>query len=155
MRLKSFLLALIVLLLQFVVLPGLFIYLNSLFNLPVFFNFILKTIGFVLIVIGFMLFSYCFGLFKLLGKGTPVPIEPPKELVVEGIYKYSRNPIFIAYILIWWGEFFVFGQLLLLFLAILLMLCLHLGAIFIEEKTLRKRFGESYINYCKKVPRWL
>lgn len=155
MKFKSFLLALFVFSIQFILLPLLFVYLNSLFNLPVYSNLTLKIIGLSLIVLGILIFSYCFGLFKIFGKGTPVPIEPPKELVIQGIYKYTRNPIFIAYILIWYGLFFILGHLLLLFSAIVLMFIIHLGVVFYEEKSLMKRFGESYKDYCKKVPRWL
>jgi protein-S-isoprenylcysteine O-methyltransferase Ste14 len=133
----------------------LLIYLNSLFNLPVFSNSVLKIMGLLLIVLGIVVISYCFGLFKIFGKGTPVPIEPPKELVIQGIYKHTRNPIYIAYMLIWFGEFFIFGKLLLLFYAIALMFIIHLGVVFYEEKSLLKRFGGGYNNYCKKVPRWL
>ena len=155
MKFKSFLLTLLVASLKFILFPLLFIYLNSLFNLPVFSNIALKIIGILLIVAGIAIFSYCFGLFKIFGKGTPVPIEPPKELVIQGIYKYTRNPMYMVYMLILYGEFFILGELLLLLYAIIFMLVVHLLVVFWEEKTLQKRFGESYKNYCKKVPRWL
>jgi len=155
MRFKSFLLTLFVFSLKFVFLPLLFIYLNSLFNLPVFSNLALKIIGLLLIISGIVMIFYCFGLFKSFGKGTPVPIEPPKELVIQGIYRYTRNPMYIAYILILYGIFFIFGELFLLFYAITFSFIVHLIVVFYEEKVLQKRFGENYNDYCKKVPRWL
>ena len=155
MKIKTILLTLFFLPLQLILLPLLAVYLNSLFNLPVFLNSVLRAIGLSSIIAGLMLFAYCSGLFKVFGKGTPAPIEPPKELVVQGVYKYTRNPMYIAYMMIWYGEFLAFGQLLLLFYAITMTFIIRLFLVFYEEKALLKKFGESYKDYCKKVPRWL
>jgi protein-S-isoprenylcysteine O-methyltransferase Ste14 len=89
------------------------------------------------------------------GKGTPVPIEPPQRFVVSGVYKYSRNPMFIGNTLVLLSLSFIFGHLLLYSYTLLAFLVFHLGVVYYEEPGLRKRFGESYKNYCNKVPRWL
>jgi len=92
-------------------------------------------------------------LFFSIGKGTPIPIAPPKNLVTEGPYKYTRNPMVM-------GFFFVLTGIALLLMSLSLLLFLFLfvlpfGILFIklyEERDLKKRFGESYIAYKEKTP---
>jgi protein-S-isoprenylcysteine O-methyltransferase Ste14 len=93
-------------------------------------------------------------LFLNIGKGTPFPNLPPKKLVVKGIYNYTRNPIFISYVVIFLSLFLILGHFLLLVYFILSIPFVHVHVIFIEEPPLRKRFGKSYLEYTKKVPRW-
>jgi len=94
-------------------------------------------------------------MFIKIGGGTPAPIEPPKELVIKGIYRFTRNPIYIGYFLILLGEFFIFGYLLLLFYFIAMLVFMQIYVVYIEEPKLKKRFGEAYKDYMKNVPRWL
>ena len=94
-------------------------------------------------------------LFFSLGKGTPVPVEPPKKLVIKGLYKYTRNPIYIAYFLIFLGEFLLFGHILLFLYLLLAVIFFHTLVIYHEEPILKKRFGKSYHKYMEKVPRWI
>jgi len=139
----------------FVILPLIAISLNNAFHLPEFTSPLLQAIGFLLLLCGGGLIFNVIFLFFTVGKGTPVPIEPPKRFVVSGIYKYSRNPMLIGSTLVLLSLSFIFGHLLLYLYTLLAFLIFHIGVVVYEEPGLRKRFGESYINYCKKVPRWL
>ena len=155
MKITSILLGLLIGTTFFILLPYFFILLSIYLFLPIYSFFILKIFGIILILFGLCLFSYCSGLFFIFGKGTPAPIEPPKKLVVEGLYKYTRNPIYIGYFMILLGEFLFFGQFLLLIYFFLTIIGINMYVIFHEEPILKKRFGKSYKEYFKKIPRWL
>lgn len=155
MKIRSLLFGTIVGLSIMVVLPYAFISLNDALGLPIYTNFLLKATGILLIIVGIALFVYCFQLFKIVGKGTPVPLEPPKELVIKGIYKYTRNPIYVGYWLIILGEFMLFGRLLMLVYLLLFIIANHLLVVFYEEKNLKKRFGNTYKKYTNDVPRYI
>lgn len=155
MKPTSVLLGLVVGMVFFILLPYFFIFLNNYFSLPVYLNGLFKIQGLICVLLGIGLFLYCSGLFIILGRGTPAPIEPPKKLVVSGLYKYSRNPIYIGYFLILLGEFLSFGQFLLLIYLFLMIIAINLYVSYYEEPILKKRFGKSYENYLKKIPRWI
>lgn len=128
--------------------------LGMMMRLPFFGNDTTKVTGLLLLIFGLFIFAYCSRLFKNIGNGTPVPVEPPKELVIEGLYRKSRNPIYIGYWLILIGESLFLGQSLVLLYAILFIFTLHLYIVFVEEKELVKRFGDDYKKYLQKVPRY-
>jgi protein-S-isoprenylcysteine O-methyltransferase Ste14 len=88
------------------------------------------------------------------GFGTPAPIAPPRKLVVRGTFEYSRNPGYVAVVALVVGQAFLFGSLLVLLYATCLSVVFHLFVVFYEEPDLRARFGESYDDYCRRVPRW-
>ena len=155
MKITSILLGLLIGTTFFILLPYFFILLSIYLFLPIYSFFILKILGIILILFGLRLFSYCSGLFFIFGTETPAPIEPPKKLVVEGLYKYTRNPIYIGYFMILLGEFLFFGQFLLLIYFFLTIIGINMYVIFHEEPILKKRFGKSYKEYFKKIPRWL
>jgi len=92
--------------------------------------------------------------FQKLEKEHQPPIEPPKELVAEGIYRFTRNPIYIGYISAIVGEFLIFGHFLLLLYALGAIFFVHFYVVCVEEPSLKKRFGEQYVIYMKTVPRW-
>lgn len=137
------------------VFPYLFIKLNLYLSLPVLTVSLLKILGAFFILIGFTFHLYCIRLFRLFGKGTPVPIEPPKKLVVRGIYKYTRNPMYVCLSLDLFGYFLLFGHISLLLYLLIAWLSFHLFIIFYEEPILKIKFGKDYIDYCKNTPRWL
>jgi protein-S-isoprenylcysteine O-methyltransferase Ste14 len=115
----------------------------------------LSVLGLILCITGAVFFWYCTFLFVFHGKGTPAPIDPPKKLVSKGVYNYTRNPMYIGYVSFLTGEFLLFGRILLLFYAAVFFVFINAYIIFYEEPKLRKRFGKSYTDYVKKVPRWL
>jgi len=89
------------------------------------------------------------------GQGTPIPIDPPTRLIIQGLYRYVRNPMYVGAILIVLGEviYFHFGWLLLY--AVGLWTILHTALIIFEEPQLRHRFGVEYEQYLRTVPRWI
>lgn len=97
----------------------------------------------------------CFWDFTFKGHGTPVPIDPPKELVITGLYRYVRNPIYVGVLSIFLGHFLWFGNLTLLLYAVLAFIAVHLFIVFYEEPTLKKKFGPAYEDYLSRVPRWI
>lgn len=97
----------------------------------------------------------CFWDFTFKGRGTPVPMDPPRELVVTGFYRYVRNPIYAGVFLIFLGHFLWFGYWSLLMYIMLAFLGAHLFIVLYEEPTLKRKFGTSYEEYLKRVPRWI
>ena len=97
----------------------------------------------------------CIWRFAVYGKGTLASIDPPKHLVVCGIYKYTRNPMYIAVISVLISEVILFKNLHLLIYLIIGTIILHLFVVFYEEPRLSNQFGEDYKRYCKSVPRWM
>ena len=138
-----------------ILLPLLFIWLNFELSLPSYSFLMFRLVGFILILFGTAFWLYSISLFHFSGKGTPVPTSPPRKLVTNGVYKYTRNPMYISVLLILLGYFIIFGQLLLILNLFIVAFFFHLFITRYEEPTLNKKFGKSYTEYCNKVPRWL
>ena len=112
--------------------------------------------GWLFIAGGIALYFACaFWGFALRGKGTPAPIDPPKQLVVEGPYRIVRNPMYWSVALVMLGEGLVFHSLTLVELAVAFFAGTILFVLFYEEPVLRRKFGAEYEEYCHRVPRWL
>jgi protein-S-isoprenylcysteine O-methyltransferase Ste14 len=89
------------------------------------------------------------------GRGTPAPIDPPKELVATGFYRYVRNPMYVGILAMILGHFLWFGYWNLLMYAIVVFVAFHTFVSYYEEPTLKRKFGTAYEDYQKKVPRWI
>lgn len=89
------------------------------------------------------------------GHGTPAPIDPPRELVAAGFYRYVRNPMYVGIVAILIGHFLWFGFWSLLIYAVMAFLVMHTFVTLYEEPHLKKRFGTAYEEYCQRVPRWI
>lgn len=137
------------------VFPFVFIRINVMFDLPVASFPLSKALGLLLMMVGSAAWMYCIGLFHIIGKGTPVPINSPKQLVATGMYRFTRNPMYMSVIVVFLGSFLFFGYVALLFYALLLWLFFHLFITLYEEPTLEKKFGKVYREYCQRVPRWI
>ncbi len=105
-------------------------------------------------LIGIAALLYCIWGFALHGKGTLAPIDPPKVLVVRGLYRYTRNPMYLAVLLTLASEALLFRDFSLLVYAAIAFGCFHLFVRLYEEPHLRSVFGTSYEDYCSRVPRW-
>jgi protein-S-isoprenylcysteine O-methyltransferase Ste14 len=112
-------------------------------------------IGLVPIILGLViLIGFIWG-FMAAGTGTPVLYDMPEEMIVRGSYRFVRNPMYVGGCLILLGQAILFKSFgFLLYLAVLFLL-FHLLVVFIEERMLKEKFGESYQQYCKSVPRWI
>lgn len=92
----------------------------------------------------------------LVAKGTPVPINPPQELITDGLYAYSRNPMLTAIFLLVFAAGLLTGSLsLMLFFAPLFVLFFYFQITLVEEKEMELKFGQAYLDYKQKVPRFL
>ncbi len=114
----------------------------------------LRVAGLLLLVAGTAFLVTAFVRFVVEGLGTPAPVAPPKRLVVGGVYRYVRNPMYLAVLAC------ILGQYLLLFQAVLLVDLLVTGAAMVafvglyEEPRLAEQFGEDYAAYRRAVPGW-
>lgn len=111
--------------------------------------------GLVLLSLGVAGYLWCALDFAFAGRGTPAPIDPPKLLVVRGLYRYARNPMYISVLLVLFGESALFRSWTLCRYALVVWGGFHLFVLLYEEPTLREKFGDSYEDYCKRVWRWL
>jgi protein-S-isoprenylcysteine O-methyltransferase Ste14 len=112
--------------------------------------------GWALIVAGVVLYLMCAFLgFALRGKGTPLPLDPPKKLVVEGPYQVVRNPMYWSVGSVILGEAAIFHSRALAELAGVFAAGVILFVLLFEEPELRRKFGAEYEEYCRRVPRWL
>jgi len=106
-------------------------------------------------LIGGLTVLRCFWDFTFKGRGTPAPIDPPKELVVTGFYRYVRNPIYVGVLSIFLGHFLWFGYWALLIYTVFAFIGVHYFVVLYEEPTLKRNFGAAYEEYLKRVPRWI
>ncbi len=112
-------------------------------------------VGLVAITLGAALLLTCIREFARSGRGTLSPVDPPRELVVRGLYRYVRNPMYLSVTLVVFGEVLLTGSRPLLLYWAVWFVAVNLFVIGYEEPTLRRRFGESYERYTRDVGRWL
>jgi protein-S-isoprenylcysteine O-methyltransferase Ste14 len=93
--------------------------------------------------------------FATRGKGTPAPTAPTTELVQSGLYRYSRNPLYVGALLIVLGYPLWFQSLALVFYWFAALLFFHIVIVVYEEPSLERRFGDAWTAYRRRVPRWL
>ncbi len=128
---------------------------NRYFGLFVLDLFFLKVLGICFVLMELLLSAHTFYFFIKYGKGNPIVTEGTNKFVEKGLYKYTRNPMYLGHISYTLGLFLFFGHFSLLVYAILIFLAIHLIVIKWEEPDLRKKFKKSYLEYCKMVRRWL
>ncbi len=110
--------------------------------------------GTITLLCGTALVAWTIFLFKTIGQGTPNPKLPPKTFVVNGPYRFSRNPMALGGLLILLGESAIYYSPSLLGIAILYGVIIYFNAMFVEEPELKKRFGKPYADYLEQVPRF-
>ena len=116
---------------------------------------LMTLVSTLLFVLGAAIYLWCVWDFATFGRGTPAPIDAPKKLVVRGLYQYSRNPMYLGVLILILAWAASFKAIILLVYMLIVGLAFHTFVILYEEPHLRKLFGESYFNYCTRVPRWL
>ena len=112
------------------------------------------SFGFPAIGCGLIILLWCLRDFFVSGKGTSSPWDPPKHLVVVGLYRFTRNPMYIGVLLVVGGWAIVAGSPLIGAYLIPLAVVLHLRIIFKEEPWMFRKFGQDWARYSKRVPRW-
>ena len=120
--------------------------------------------GWLLVVAGAAIYGLCLSRFLASG-GTPAIFftrglrlligEEPRALVQDWLYHVSRNPMYVAVLLVVFGQAVVFAAVNVAAYGVVLWLFFHLTVVFLEEPHLRQQYGPSYDDYCRRVPRWL
>ena len=115
---------------------------------------LLQALGALLLVAGAVVLVEAFARFVVEGIGTPAPVAPTQQLVVGGLYRHVRNPMYVA------GGATIVGQALLLGQPVLLLYAAAFAAVVFafvrgyEEPTLARQFGAEYEEYRRAVPGW-
>ncbi len=113
-----------------------------------------RYVGFLAFTPGLLLFYLPVLEFGTKGHGTPAPFDPTKRLVVDGVFGYLRNPMYLGAFLVLLGEGLLFTSLPLLVVSVVAWVLFHLYVVTREEPRLREKFGIDYVEYTKGVPRW-
>ena len=114
-----------------------------------------RALGVLLIVAGASGLVDSFVRFALRGLGTPAPIAPPEKLVVTGLYRYVRNPMYVAVLAVIVGQALVLGDWRLIAYGALFWIACHLFVVAYEEPTLERTFKDQYEVFRANVPRWI
>ena len=115
----------------------------------------LRVVGGVLVAAGILVLLDSFARFAIKGLGTPAPVFPTRHLVVTGLYRYVRNPMYVAVVAVIAGQGLIFANTRLLEYGALVWLAFHLFVVAYEEPTLRATFGPEYEGFCRNVSRWI
>ncbi len=114
-----------------------------------------RVLGGLMIVAGAAVLIDSFARFALQGLGTPAPVFPTRHLVVTGLYRYVRNPMYVAVTSVILGQGMMFGNVRVLEYGALVWLAFHVFVMAYEEPALRVAFGAQYEAFCEGVPRWI
>ena len=113
------------------------------------------TFGFVILGIGFLLMLWCIRDFLVSGRGTLAPWDPPKRLVIVGLYRWVRNPMYIGVLTLLFGWSIATGSRWLAIYAGALAIMFHLRVVLGEEPWLERQYGADWTAYAASVHRWL
>lgn len=109
----------------------------------------------VAFALGLAIYAWCVWDFATFGGGTPAPIDAPKKLVVRGLYRAVRNPMYVGVLCCVLGWALLYTSTALLVYALCVFLAFHAFVRLYEEPHLRREFGDEYQAYCARVGRWL
>lgn len=115
----------------------------------------LRVVGGALVVAGAVFVVQAFVRFVVEGLGTPAPVAPTENLVVGGLYRYVRNPMYVAVVSVIFGQALLFGNLSVFWYGVLAWLAMAAFVRVYEEPTLSRRYGEAYDAYRAQVPAWV
>jgi protein-S-isoprenylcysteine O-methyltransferase Ste14 len=115
----------------------------------------LRVLGVGLLLIGGALVAETTARFALQGRGTPAPWAPPERFVERGSYRFVRSPMYLGVILLILGQALLLGREILFAWAVVAWLIFEVSLVTWEEPGLRRRFGESYEDYRRRVRRWI
>jgi protein-S-isoprenylcysteine O-methyltransferase Ste14 len=113
-----------------------------------------QVAGMVIGAAGAAVALWCIFSFASIGRGTPAPFDPPRRLVIQGPYRFVRNPMYLGAGFTLTGAALFYESLPLLGYTVLFFLATHLFVVGYEEPTLRRTFGQEYQDYCRRVWRW-
>ena len=113
-----------------------------------------RWLGLVPLGLGYALYAWCAFEFATRGRGTPSPFDPPQQLVTNGAYRWTRNPIYVGMVAILLGEQLLFPTWYGIKYFAGALVVMHLIVVWWEEPALRRRYGDAYESYCARVGRW-
>ena len=108
-----------------------------------------------LFALGAAIYAWCLWDFATFGRGTPAPIDAPKHLVVRGLYRYSRNPMYVGILSVICGWILLYGSVRLAVYGAVVATVFHSFILLYEEPHLARVFGREYRLYRERVGRWL
>ncbi len=114
----------------------------------------IRVIGVVLLITGAVVVVSAFARFVSEGSGTPAPVAPTRRLVIGGLYRHVRNPMYVAVLATIVGQAFALGRPSLLAHGAVVAIAFAAFVRFYEEPTLFRTFGEEYEEYRRAVPGW-
>jgi protein-S-isoprenylcysteine O-methyltransferase Ste14 len=114
----------------------------------------LRIVGATLLASGAVVLVHAFARFVVEGAGTPAPVAPPRQLVVGGLYRYVRNPMYVAVVATIVGQALALGQTTLLLYAAAVFAAFAAFVRWYEEPVLSRQFGAKYDAYRRAVPAW-
>jgi protein-S-isoprenylcysteine O-methyltransferase Ste14 len=113
-------------------------------------------VGLVLMLVGSAIYFWCaFWAFALVGKGTPAPMDPPRKLIVHGLYRFVRNPMYLGVGGVILGEALLFRSRAIAEYFVVWWLFVFAFVLVYEEPHLRRAFPADYEEYYRHVPRWI
>jgi protein-S-isoprenylcysteine O-methyltransferase Ste14 len=115
----------------------------------------LGFVGVFFAVLGWLVLLWCTRDFAVRGRGTPNPLDPPRGLVIDGLYRFVRNPMYVAVVTSILGQAAMYRSRSVLWYAAAVALGFHLRVVLYEEPKLTELFGDSYADYRRRVPRWV
>ena len=114
-----------------------------------------RVLAAALFALGGALYAWTVWDFAAFGRGTPAPIDAPRRLVVRGLYRYTRNPMYVGILTVLVGQVALFASTALALYAIAVLAGFHAWIVAYEEPRLAAAFDSQYAAYCRQVPRWL
>jgi protein-S-isoprenylcysteine O-methyltransferase Ste14 len=115
----------------------------------------ISVAGLACTAMGVALLAACIVEFARSGRGTLSPLDPPRRLVVRGLYRYVRNPMYLSVTMIVLGEVLLTGSRALAIYWAVWFATVNLFVMRHEEPALRRQFGASYDDYARRVGRWI
>lgn len=109
----------------------------------------------LVLCVGVVTYFWCLWDFVVSGRGIPLPLDHPKHLVVRGLYRYVRNPMYLGVLCVLVGEVSFLQSRALFLYSIAWFLIIHAVVLLYEEPALRTKFGAEYDRYAGSVRRWL
>ena len=109
----------------------------------------------LLFFLGIAVYARCAWDFVRFGRGTPAPMDAPRRLVTRGLYRYVRNPMYLAVLAAIAGWSVLFGSIAVAIYGVAIFAFLSASLRFYEEPRLVRQFGDEYVDYRDRVGRWL
>lgn len=115
----------------------------------------LSALGALTVIAGWTVLLICAREFARAGRGTPAPYDPPRSLVTSGLYRFTRNPMYVGVVTAIFGQAIWFRSRDATIYGIAMALAFHLAILIYEEPRLTRVFGQQYLDYKHRVPRWI